>query len=413
MTCKKNRSIEEKFTLLGVEFAPGQEGRLGEEALPAIGDPLPGHPVDFSHGDVDAHPPIPGALEAFSRGFEEGGAQAYTEYRGRAGIRHRLAERLSALTGRSIDADEELILTPGTQGALFLAMGSLVATGDKVAYVEPDYFANRKMIDFFEGEKMPVPMRWMQEEAGSGIDLDALQRALEDGARLFLFSNPNNPTGAVASEEELRRIAELCNSYDASVIADELYSRQMYEGATFTHFAGLSEAPRDTITIIGPSKTESMSGFRLGVAFGPAHLIARMEQLQAISTLRCSGYNQGAFADWLAEPAGWLAARIVAHEAIRNDLVSVFRSAGFEAKAPRGGSYLFVQVPSLAVSGLEFVALLRQQAGVIVTPGTEFGDGYETWFRLNFSQDHAHAVAAAERIVELARRYGFTPPQNG
>ncbi|HHX93381.1 MAG TPA: aminotransferase class I/II-fold pyridoxal phosphate-dependent enzyme [Clostridiales bacterium] len=428
--------IKEKFDLLGVDSAPGQEVRRRDDDLPAKGDVLPGIPVDFSHGDVDAHPPIPGALDTFCAGFDEGGAQAYTEYRGRETIRLDIAQKLSVLTGRDVDAGEELILTPGTQGALFLAMGACVASGDKVAYVEPDYFANRKMIDFLEGEKMPVPMRWIRNDAecasatdkgnksttmsadkecaaspacypetGSGIDLDVLEQAFRDGARLFLFSNPNNPTGAVYSKEELAQIAELCNSYGVSVIADELYSRQMYDGREFTHFSSLANRPENLVTIIGPSKTESMSGFRLGVAFGNAEIIRRMEKLQAIVSLRCSGYNQAVFANWMSEPEGWLAARVAAHQAIRNDVLEVFLQAGLEATPPRGGSYLFVRIPKLEIEPHQFVALLRIQAGVIVTPGTEFGPSFADWFRINFSQDHTNAVAAAERIVQLIERY--------
>lgn len=76
-------NIEQKFEMLGVDHAPGQEIRRRDEELPVKGEPLPGVPVDFSHGDVDAHPPIPGALQTFVHGFYEGGKQAYTEYRER------------------------------------------------------------------------------------------------------------------------------------------------------------------------------------------------------------------------------------------------------------------------------------------------------------------------------------------
>ncbi|MDD2294662.1 MAG: aminotransferase class I/II-fold pyridoxal phosphate-dependent enzyme, partial [Eubacteriales bacterium] len=175
-------NIAEKFEKLGVDNAPGQEVHRKDEDLPTKGEPLPGAPVDFSHGDVDAHPPIPGALQTFVHGFYEGGKQAYTEYRGKGSIRKTLAEKLSALTGSSIDPEKEMILTPGTQGALFLAMGANIARGDKVAFVEPDYFANRKMVEFFEGEKLPVYMHWTKREHGSGLDLAELEKAFQDGA---------------------------------------------------------------------------------------------------------------------------------------------------------------------------------------------------------------------------------------
>ena len=155
--------VSEKFAKLGCDNAPGQEINQKEETLPLIGDKLEGRRVDFSHGDVDAHPPIPGSLEAFNEGFAEGGVQAYTEYKGRKAIRDDLAAKLAAFTGAPVDP-ANLIVTPGTQCALFLAMGATVGRGDKVAIVEPDYFANRKLVEFFDGELVPIYMDFEKGE---------------------------------------------------------------------------------------------------------------------------------------------------------------------------------------------------------------------------------------------------------
>ena len=87
--------LTEKFAKLGVDSAPGQEGLQKQEVLPLEGDPIPGVPVDFSHGDVDAHKPIPGSLKTFAAGYEAGGCQAYTEYRGKGTVRRYLAEKLA------------------------------------------------------------------------------------------------------------------------------------------------------------------------------------------------------------------------------------------------------------------------------------------------------------------------------
>ena len=144
--------LAEKFARLGTDNAPGQEGLQKAEELPMIGDKLEGPAVDFSHGDVNAHQPIPGSLETFVKHYcVDGTYQAYTEYRGKGAIREYLAEKLAEYSGAPVDPKTEIILTPGTQGALFLAMGSLVGRGDKVAIVEPDYFDNRKLVEFFRG----------------------------------------------------------------------------------------------------------------------------------------------------------------------------------------------------------------------------------------------------------------------
>ena len=398
--------VLEKFKALAVDDAPGQEGRQAAVDLSSIrrGDPLPGRPVDFSHGDVDAHPPLPEAQAAFAAGLAAGGSQAYTEYRGALSIRDEVADHLADFTGASVDAVDGLLLTPGTQGALFLAIAATVGSGDKVAIVQPDYFANRKLTAFFGGQMSPVPLEYLPDGPDAGLDLGALRAAFENGAKVFLFSNPNNPTGVVYSASEIASIARLATECGVTVIADQLYSRLQYSGQTFTHLRSAGMPAEQIVTIMGPSKTESLSGYRLGVAFGASDIIARMEQLQAIVSLRAAGYNQAVLRTWFNEPDGWMAARVTAHEAIRDDLLRVFRGAGFATRIPQAGSYLFPTLPDLAVDLRSFVRFLREQAGVVVTPGTEFGP-HPNSIRLNYSQDHLAAVAAAQRIVQMVDRY--------
>ena len=399
-------NIREKFELLGIDNAPGQESLQKNMALDLRGEKLPGAKVDFSHGDVDAHKPTPGSLGVFVEGFLEGGSQAYTPYRGKKDILEQVAADLAAFSGAPVDPDSELILTPGTQGALFLAMGANLMPGDKVAIVEPDYFANRKMVEFFGGEMVPVQMYYKNVSVGSGIDLAELEKAFQAGVKVFLFSNPNNPVGCVYSFDEIVKIAALAKQYDVTLIVDELYSRQVYPGVKYTHLRAQKEIPDNLITIIGPSKTESLSGFRLGVAYGTAEIIERMEKLQAIMALRCSGYNQAVFHTWFHEPDGWMAARVNAHREIRDAILEVISKVpGVSARPTDGGSYLFVEIPELEVSLHQFIRIVREMANVTLTPGTEFGPQFLHEFRINFSQDKNNAVDAMKRVFAVMDRY--------
>jgi aspartate/methionine/tyrosine aminotransferase len=400
-------TLEERFKSLETENAPGQEARQEIGNLNAImrGEKYEGNPVDFSHGDVDAFPPSPGSEEAWKNGFEIGALQAYTEYRGAAQIREGLAERLGTFTGKAISADRELIITPGTQGALFLALGATVTSGTKVAVVEPDYFANRKLVRFFGGQVIPIPLHYQGSPSENGPDLDQLETAFKNGTQVLVFSTPNNPTGLVYSGSAIEAISRLAATHGVTLIVDELYSRMLYSGEVYTHLRGCDILPENLLTIMGPSKTESLSGFRLGVAIGTSGLIDRMERLQAIVSLRAAGYNQKVLDTWFTEAPGWLEKRIREHEEIRDDLLKIFRVAGFLTATPQAGSYLFPQLPPLDVDPHTFVRLLRHQAGVTVTPGTEFAPGSGDSIRLNFSQDHAAAVEAAERIVKMVEEY--------
>ena len=141
---------------------------------------------------------------------------------------------------------------------------------------------------------------------------------------MFMFSNPNNPTGVIYSHEEIRSIADMAARYQVTLIVDELYSRQIFDGRPYFHLCAEDTVPDSMVTIIGPSKTESLSGYRLGTAFGTAGLIDRMEEVQAIMDLRCGGYNQAVFSVWFDEPEEWMKERVKQHQAIRDRMADVF-----------------------------------------------------------------------------------------
>ncbi|HPM21988.1 MAG TPA: pyridoxal phosphate-dependent aminotransferase [Thermotogota bacterium] len=399
-------SLNEKFSKLGVDNAPGQETKQITDELDHTGEKYTGKTVDFSHGDVNAFEPIPGTLSEFIKGVNIGGEQAYTEYKGRILIRENVSEKLSLFTGAAISADTQLIITPGTQGALFLAMGSLIGRGDKVAIVEPDYFANRKIVQFLEGAMISITLDYLKSDDKAGLDLAQLENAFKNGVKVFVFSNPNNPTGVIYRPEEIHSIAQLAREYGVAVIVDQLYSRQIFDGRRYTHLCAEYIRPENLITIIGPSKTESLSGYRLGVAFGSRNIISRMEKLQAIVSLRAGGYSQAVLTAWFNEPQGWLEDRIGAHQRIRDDLLALLRKVeGIKVRKTEAGSYLFIEIPELTVTMREFVKILRLQVGVIVTPGTEFGPRFTKSFRINFSQEYSSAVEAIKRMIHMIERY--------
>lgn len=230
-----------------------------------------------------------------------------------------------------------------------------------MAIIEPDYFANRKLVEFFDGELVPVPIHWKDVDRYSGLDLEALEKAFQSGVKVFLYSNPNNPTGVIYSPEEVAahrpagQEVQCGRHRRRAVLPPALDKDQPY-----THLRALEEKPDTLITIIGPSKTESLSGFRLGVAYGSAHIITRMEKLQAIVSLRTAGYCQSAYLSWFSEPDGWMEKRVADHKAIRDDLLKVVaKYPGCWARPTEGGSYIFLQLPALKVTLDQFVKLCR------------------------------------------------------
>jgi aspartate/methionine/tyrosine aminotransferase len=387
-----------RFSHMDATHAPGQQAAVAD-----LGRGI--EPVDFSHGDVDSFPPALDAVQAVQAAMAAGAQWAYSPYRGHAEIRAVLAERLASLTDSEIDPEHELLISAGTQASLFLALSALIERGDDVAIAAPDYFAYRKIAQYLEARPVEVSLHYRDHGCPGALNLDALKRAFARGARVFVFSNPNNPTGVVYMRPHLEEVCAVAAEFGGFVVVDQLYCRQIFDGRSYTHLRSLGAAAKNSLTLVGPSKTESLSGFRLGVAIGPGTLLDRMESLQGLVTLRAPGYSQAALATWLSEPNGWLDERISAHQAIRDDLMAVIDASDLvTARRTEGGSYVFLHAPKIAPRLDEFVDRLRSEAGVVVTRGREFGD-FDDAIRLNFSQDHDASVAAVERLVQFVGRF--------
>ena len=304
----------------------------------------------------------------------------------------------------TIKADE-VVLTHGAAGANHHVFCSLISAGDRVVSIMPTY---QQLYSIPEAIGADVAIMHLKQENDYLPDLNELRSLVTPETKMICINNPNNPTGVIFSEEETREIARLAKKYHVILLVDQLYSRQIFDNHPYTHLRALPEAdrPDSLLTIMGPSKTESLSGFRLGTAFGSSWIIDRMEKLQAIVTLRAPGYSQYVFRNWFREPEGWLKDRIAVHQAIRDDLIALVRShAGCSVRKTEGGSYIFPTLPPMDVSISDFAKIVRKLTGVIITPGTEFGPQFTHSFRVNFSQDPQNTHDAIDRVLQIMERY--------
>lgn len=373
----------------------GQSLRTLERELEMA--PIGGELLDITYADTHRFPPPPFALEAFARAAS-GGGMTYTPYRGDAGVRRAVAANLGELLTVPVDPDTEVILTPGTQAALYAALAATVEPGDRVIITDPDYITSERSARYFGADYVSVPLLW-KPMASPRIDLDRLDVALRAGAKLLMFSHPNNPTGAVFTPEHVREIAELVRGTDTLVLVDELYSRLVYDGRPFAHFIAEAGMKERTITTLGPSKTESLSGYRIGAAVAPAAIVNRMEDVMGIASLRCPAYAQHVLTHWLVDDRDYVAQRITEYQALRDKTVSVLTGMpGVDVRPAGGSAYLFPDCGELGVSDQEVALALKMQAGLVINPGYQFGSGGRHHFRICFAQEEQAWDRALERM---------------
>jgi aspartate/methionine/tyrosine aminotransferase len=358
--------------------------------------------LDLTCADTHRFPPPEWVLEEFAAAAGGKGA-TYTPYRGDPGVRAEVAANLSCFLGVPVDPDTELLLAPGTQAALFAALSALVDHDTRVLVADPDYLTNLRTVRYLGARPEAVPLRWPAPEVPPVLDLEALERAARAGPFVLLLSHPNNPTGAVHQPAVIERIAELALERGGFVVIDELYARLLYDGVELRHLVAVEGMRERCLTLAGPSKTESMSGYRVGAAVGPRELIDRMEDVLSVAALRCPAYAQHTLRRWLRDDGEFVRRRVAGYQRLRDQTVEFLGGLPGVTVAPaRGTAYLFPDVGALGLGDQE-VALRLKDAGLLVNPGYQFGMAGSGHFRLCFAQEEA---AWAEALPRLAAALG-------
>lgn len=374
--------------------SPGQlDRRLNAVPFSEVG-------MDFRHGDVGAFEPPDWSSQVLRESVARPG-NAYTAYRGSSEVLGWLAEALGRFMGVDLHPDRHVVITPGTQAGLYAALSSLVEPGDTVLVADPDYFFSQRIVSYLGATVIPIAIQF--DEAGDArLDLAAIEASLVHHPKVLLFSHPNNPTGAIYDQVTLDALAGLVARSELTVVVDQLYSRLIYDGRVFEHLIGRPGMADRCVTLIGPSKTESMSGFRLGCAVGPEPLIERMEAVLSITALRAPGYNQALLSRWMRADEAWLEERIEAHQDLR-DLVcgTLGQVDGVHVVAPRGGSYAFPDISRLPVTDFDVAVRFRSELGIFVNPGYQFGRAGCGHFRINYSQDRDNLEVALKEMAQV------------
>jgi aspartate/methionine/tyrosine aminotransferase len=356
--------------------------------------------LDTTHFDTVRFPPPLWAAETFERAAKDG-TLAYTPYRGNSEVLSSLGESLSKFLGVSVKPDENILLSPGTQAGLFATLSSLIDAGDRVALVDPDYLFNARILEFLGADIGYVPLK--NNSIKPSIDLEKLEHEFSaKKATVLIFSNPNNPTGYVYPKNILEDISKLTIKYDITVVVDSLYSRLIHEDNVYTHLVSLPGMKDRVVTLLGPSKTESLSGYRLGVVVGPKSLMPSLENILSITALRAPAYAQHLLKTWLKEDNEWLKNLIPEFTALRSMTVeSLKRLPWLHLEKQAGTAYVWPDISALGLPDSYVAEMLLTKAGVLVSPGYQFGIQGDGHFRLCYARDETEWTSALEKMVTV------------
>lgn len=200
----------------------------------------------------------------------------YSACEGVFNLRQAIAHKIQTFNKIPVQAETEVLVTHGSTGAFICATMSLFNPGDEVILFEPFYGYHKNILELYQVQVKAVPINLDD----LSVQMEDLEQAITPKTRAIIICTPCNPCGKVFSEQELLAIGEIAEHYDLAVITDEIYEYITYPGYKHVSFARLKNFKERTITISGCSKTYNMTGWRLGYASGPAHVIAKMALVQ-------------------------------------------------------------------------------------------------------------------------------------
>jgi N-succinyldiaminopimelate aminotransferase len=350
-------------------------------------------------------------LEAAQKAVAEGVNQ-YPPGIGIAPLREAIAAQRKRHFGTTYDPDTEVLVTVGATEAIAAAVIGLVEPDSEVLLIEPFYDSYSPVIAMAGAERRAVPL--VPDGRGFAIDIDGLRDAVTPRTRALIVNSPHNPTGMVATDEELRALADLAVTADLLVITDEVYEHLVYSDPPGRRHLPLANYPGmagRTITISSAAKMFNVTGWKIGWACGPAELLAGVRAAKQYLSYVGGAPFQPAVAQALNFEQAWVTALRESLQAKRDKLATALAELGFEVHDSSGTYFLCADPRPLGYTdSTAFCAELPQRAGVAAIPmsafcdpGAQHADAWNHLVRFSFCKRDDTLDEAIRRLKVLRR----------
>ncbi len=340
--------------------------------------------IDLSIGDPDFD--IPEPIKEEGMRWIRKGFNRYVSTRGIPDLRAALQAYLSE---RDVNF-EDVLITAGATGGYFLAMMSIVSPGDEVLIGDPYFVAYANVVIMCGG----VP-KFIDTYPDFSLRRESILPLITERTKAIVVNNPNNPTGVVYSREEIQLVDEIATEHGLHIISDEIYEKFVYGEKPFISVGTVAE---DALVIGGFSKSAGMTGWRLGYAAGPKHLIDAMATYQQYSYVCANSIAQKA----AIQALNYDMASHVARFAARRERFYEGLKSHFRMSPSSGAFYLFPEAPGRNADRFVDAAIAR---GVFVIPGNVFSQR-NSHFRLSFAVPDAKIDNAIKILCDLAEELG-------
>ncbi len=325
------------------------------------------------------------------------GKTYYTSNAGLPELRCEIAKYLERRFSLKYDGMSEVIVTVGGSEAIDLAIRACVESGDEVIIPTPCFVCYEPCVRLAGGTPVIIETKAKNNFKVTPEELKAL---ITPKTKMLILAYPNNPTGAILTEDELRGLAEVIRDTNIVVLSDEIYSELTYGRKHFS-IANIEDMYERTIVASGFSKSYAMTGWRMGYIAAPAPLAKQMLKLHQYVIMCAPTTSQFSALEAVKNGDDDIRMMKEEYDRRRKYLLKRFAKMGIECFEPEGAFYAFPNVGKFGLSSEKFCERLLEEYKCAIVPGTAFGETGEGFARISYAYSIKHIDQALDRIEEF------------
>ncbi|MDR7434334.1 MAG: LL-diaminopimelate aminotransferase [Armatimonadota bacterium] len=368
-----------------------------QEALQAQGMDV----INLGVGDPDLPPP-PHVVEALRQALNEPANHRYPPYAGTKEFREAVAQWYQRRFGVSLDPDREVLALIGSKEGLAHLPWALLDPGDVALVPDPGYPVYKTAVLLADGEPFPVPL---DPQSGFLPDLETIPPEIARRAKVFFLNYPNNPTAGVATKEFFRDLVKFAQDYGIILVQDNSYSEIAYDGYRPPSLLEVEGAKEVGIEFHSLSKTYCITGWRIGFVVGNPKVVGALGKLKTNLDSGVFRAIQHAGTVALNGPQDEVLKRLEVFQRRRDLVVNRLRELGWEVPLPKATFYIWLRTPD-GSTARTFAETVLMRTGVVVTPGSGYGERGEGYVRLSITVPDARLEEALNRITEAFKGFG-------
>lgn len=300
--------------------------------------------------------------------FQIKGFNQYAPMQGVSTLREAISKKIEKLYSRHYDFENEITVTAGATQALFTAITSVVEQGDEVILFEPAY--DSYVPDILSNGGIPVYIPLDLKDYS--YDWDLVRKKISNRTKVIILNSPNNPTGSLITEEDIKELELITKGTDLLIVSDEVYEHITFDGRKHFSLAGSEELAKRTFVISSFGKTYHTTGWKMGYCAAPENLSKEFRKMHQFIVFSANTPIQHAYAEFMKQEERYLLLGKF-YEQKRNVFLNEIRNTKFKLKPCDGTYFQLLDYSSISnKTDMEFAEYLTKEIGVAVIPLSPF-----------------------------------------